>query len=230
MSVLRIVLQARTSSNRLPAKSLLPIGGLPLAVLCAQRLARAGGDLVLATSREPTDDELATVATEHGVRLFRGDLDDVAQRFADANADLPDDAVIVRATADNPVPDAEVVEGFVEDMEAAGTDYLGPASYWPLAHGLGVEVFRLGAFRAAVRGPLDRVAREHVTTALIPPSPAALKHAGRFACGSNPRLTVDTLDDYVVAARVFRAVENPVAARWSDLVREFATARAELDR
>jgi len=74
---LRIVLQCRLSSSRLPAKVLLPVGGLPIAVLAAKRAMRGGKDLVLATSVEPSDDLLADAATRHGVPVMRGPLDDV---------------------------------------------------------------------------------------------------------------------------------------------------------
>ena len=57
----RIVLQARTSSHRLPAKSLLPVAGVPLAVLCAHRLGSTGREVVLATSTERSDDLLAAL-------------------------------------------------------------------------------------------------------------------------------------------------------------------------
>ncbi len=58
----RVVIQARTTSSRLPAKALLPLGGIPMAVLVAQRVARSGAfDVVVATSIEPEDDLLARI-------------------------------------------------------------------------------------------------------------------------------------------------------------------------
>ena len=80
MSKVRVILQSRTLSERLPAKVLLPLGGLPIAVLCARRLANTGLDVVLATSDTASDDLLARTAAEAGIRVFRGSLDDVLGR------------------------------------------------------------------------------------------------------------------------------------------------------
>ena len=60
----RIVLQARTTSTRLPAKVLLPVGGRSLAVLAAERVARNGADVVVATSVGVEDDLLASTLAD----------------------------------------------------------------------------------------------------------------------------------------------------------------------
>ncbi|MDB4718690.1 hypothetical protein OAG11_07460, partial [Verrucomicrobia bacterium] len=49
MSKIRIILQARLGSSRLPGKCLLSVGGYPLVVLSALRAANTGIPLVLAT-------------------------------------------------------------------------------------------------------------------------------------------------------------------------------------
>src|SRR5579872_736077 len=124
----RIVLQARTSSSRLPAKSLLPVGGLPLAVLCARRLANTGREVILATSSDCSDDLLAAVAEEHGIKVFRGSLEDVLARFVACTADLADEDLIVRATADNALPDGVFVDQLIALFEAQPLPYLGTSS------------------------------------------------------------------------------------------------------
>ncbi|MGH3428452.1 MAG: hypothetical protein ACRD3Q_09135, partial [Terriglobales bacterium] len=55
------VLQARTSSGRLPAKVLLPINATPVAVLAALRAGRGGLEVRLATSTDSTDYSLALI-------------------------------------------------------------------------------------------------------------------------------------------------------------------------
>ena len=73
----RVVLQARTSSTRLPGKVLLPVCGMPIVVLAAKRAARDGLDVVVATSNDPSDDNLAATIQQHGLKCLRGALDDV---------------------------------------------------------------------------------------------------------------------------------------------------------
>ena len=225
----RIVLQARTTSTRLPAKVLLPVGGLPLAVLCARRLGRGGLPLVLATSSDPSDDELVDTVAGAGVAVVRGPLDDVFARFALASKDLGDDDVLIRATADNPVPDHELVSEMLADFQATGVDYLGMRSYRDVPYGAAVEVIRLGALRA-VAATVDAHAREHVTSGLAARPPADVPNPGRLDVGLGPvRVTVDTLEDYLVAARAFRGEAGAVAMPWRDAVRRMDAVRTRAE-
>src|SRR5687768_6449436 len=103
-------------SARLPGKVLLPLGGLPMAVLCARRAATTGRAVMLAIPDGTDDDLLADAAAAHGVTFRRGALDDVLSRFMTAIEDLDDDAVVVRLTADNPFPDGAFVDFVIETL------------------------------------------------------------------------------------------------------------------
>lgn len=217
----RIVLQARTTSSRQPAKSLLPLGGLPLAILCAKRLKRGGMDVLLATSEDQSDDILSAIAAREGVAIFRGDLTDVLSRFIGAVADLSNDDVVVRMTADNPVPDADFVARLVEIFRRRGVSYL--ASRWPedgLPYGVGGEVFTVAALRRATHA-VAAYEREHVTPFLAAHEDVGVLLGNDLALDrdcSNLRCTIDTLDDYLAMARVFDLVADPVMADWRSLV------------
>ena len=80
------VLQARMSSTRLPGKVLKPILGQPMVLRQIERLQRAEriDRLVVATSTEASDDQLAAVLTGADVPVFRGALDNVLARFIGA--------------------------------------------------------------------------------------------------------------------------------------------------
>jgi spore coat polysaccharide biosynthesis protein SpsF (cytidylyltransferase family)/aryl-alcohol dehydrogenase-like predicted oxidoreductase len=220
----RIVVQARTSSSRLPGKALLPLGGISAAVLAARRAGRDGADVVVATSTDDSDDVLAETLRAAGVRVLRGPLDDVQRRFAQATADLPGDAVVVRLTADNAFPDAEFVGQLVEDLEREGDEYLGTRSPQDdLPYGLSAEAFRVRVLRAALGRVGDDADREHVT-------PRMRARYGRriFRPDSAPpglgrlRCTVDSFDDYQRVARVFAGVDDPVGASWLELCERLA--------
>lgn len=210
----RAVLQARYDSSRLPGKALLPIGHLPMVVLAAKRIMRSGISLVVATSSEGADDAIVQVCDAAKVPVFRGPLQDVYQRFIGATADLNDDASIVRLTADNVFPDAELVQEVVDRLNAMNGSYLCPR--WPedgLPYGVVAEAFRLGALRQA--RPESREDAEHVTAALR-------RRAGNSGFGteltlSYLRATVDTADDYSRVTQVFDGVDDPVTIGWRQL-------------
>lgn len=223
----RIVLQARTSSSRLPAKSLLPIGGLPLAVLCARRLGAAGHEVVLATSEDPSDDLLAQTAQHAGLKVFRGSLNNVLQRFVRCTADLADGDIVVRATGDNPLPDGRFVGALIERFGAAGGDYFATTSPDDgLPYGLSAEVFRAGALRSVASSTPDALDFENVTTTLRRRAGAKGIVAKRTFFEedlSRLRVTVDTLEDYLAMAALFAEVGDPVAEAWDALVRRLAS-------
>lgn len=213
----RVVLQARTSSSRLPAKVLLPLGGLPLIVLAARRVASTRHELVVATSTEASDDRLAATLAEAGLGVVRGSLDDVLGRFVEAVADLAEDDVVVRLTGDNPVPDRGVVEALVEEFLAADLDYLKLSDDLP--YGLAAAAFTVGALRRAHASTDDPADREHVTSWLRRELRSGAS-SQRFGIpeGTAARCTVDTLEEYLAMAEAVARVADPVAVPARDLV------------
>jgi spore coat polysaccharide biosynthesis protein SpsF (cytidylyltransferase family)/aryl-alcohol dehydrogenase-like predicted oxidoreductase len=219
---LRIVLQARTTSTRLPAKGLLPIGGVPLALLCARRLGTTGREVILATSEERSDDLLAALAAEHGIRVYRGSLNDVLSRFLGCIADLANEDLVVRATADNPVPDGPFLERLLGEFDQINGRYLGTSSPQDgLPYGLSAEIFSAGALRESACEPRDPLTSEHVTPSLrAAEGDAGIVRAGVFLerDRSSVRVTIDTLDDYLLMADVFRRVPDAQHASWRELI------------
>ncbi len=210
----RFLMQARVSSTRLPGKALLPVAGLPAVVLAARRAARAGADLVVATSAEASDDGLAQVLSAAGLRVHRGPLDDVLARFVGASADLPDEAVIVRLTADNLFPDAGFIEGIVAALIDSGLDYVGTSSPSDgLPYGLSAEAFRLSALREAAEQAVETLDRSDVTPWIVRNQPGRIYDDLAERVGQpHLRCTIDTIDDYQRVWRVFEGLADPVAA------------------
>ena len=219
----RVVLQARTSSTRLPGKVLLPLCGLPVVVLAARRAARDGIETVVATSTDFSDDRLADTLARHEIRHVRGPLDDVLARFIAATADLDDGDICVRFTSDNVFPDGDFVRRLIAAAEGSGYAGLAGGSDG-LPYGLAGEAMRVGLLRQADRGARDAHDREHVT-------PWIIRQTGRNAPAiprvdaldlSALRCTIDTLDDYRTVIAALAGLADPVAAPWPELCRRLA--------
>lgn len=230
MSDVVILLQSRTASRRLPAKAMLTLSGMPMALLAARRAANAGHKVLTLTSDSPEDDTLAATLAEGGFTVFRGANDDVLGRFVQATANLPAHTVLVRLTADNPLPDGDFVRWLVSNFSSANQPYWCPP--WPdsgLPYGLVGEVFTVAALREADRHTRELNLREHVTPWLrsmyrpqrpVVPLPDDSYESG-LASLSSPthRATCDTLSDYLRLCRVFASVPEPVTAPWQALAR-----------
>lgn len=211
---LRVVIQARYTSGRLPGKALLPVGRVPMVVLAAKRVMRDGLDVVVATSDHGSDDPIVWACESAGIRVFRGPLENVYERFIGATADIDDDATVVRLTADNVFPDADFVRLVVDCLNAGGSDYVAPR--WPqdgLPYGVMAEAFQAGSLRRAP--PECREDAEHVTPALR----RAVGNSGipKQYDLADLRATVDTFEDYSLVTQVFERISDAIAIDWGTL-------------
>lgn len=158
------ILQARTSSHRLPGKVLSPVLGMPLILRGLERISRAEriDRVVLATSDHPSDDDLALLVEETGYEVHRGPLDDVLTRFLQV-LDRFDDETVVRLTGDNVLSDPDVIDHVIAAHLESGADYTANTLARSYPRGLDVEAFRADALRAIDKVAASADEREHVT-------------------------------------------------------------------
>lgn len=219
--LVRVVLQSRLSSTRLPAKALLPLAGIALAELCARRLANRGADVVVAIPSGDDQEPLALLLTGRGLKVYRGSELDVLDRFVGATADMRDDDIVVRCTADNPLPDGSLIESLVRCFELQACDYLTSDYASGLPYGVTAEVTCVRWLREAASGVLTAEEREHVTPWIRRNRRVGrltARGVGNLADLSHLRCTIDTFDDYQRMARVFSKAADPVAVAWPVLV------------
>ncbi len=212
------VLQARTTSSRLPGKVLLPINGMPVAILAAKRAANTGRTVIVATSTAPSDDGLASYVGGAGVRCFRGSLDDTLDRFVSALFEFDDRTVVFRLTADNVFPDGTLLDEMEKEFLEEKLDYLacnGEPSGLPF--GMSAEVTRLGHLREAARESTIAYDREHVTPYVIRKFGRRPFEKYKALNKGHLRCTIDFLEDYLLVQRVFSEVDDPVQVSAIDL-------------
>lgn len=205
-----IVLQARTNSSRLPGKVMLPIKGMPLAVLAAKRAANTGRDIIVATSVEPSDDGLVALIKTHGLSCFRGSLENTLDRMVNALSEYDDQTIVFRLTADNVFPDGALLDEMEGEFLVKGLEYLccnGEPSGLP--YGMSVEITRLGHLREAARESTCAYDQEHVTPYVIRKFGETYFQKYNELKKGHFRCTIDCLDDYVGIQKVFSDVDDP---------------------
>lgn len=207
------ILQARTSSHRLPGKVLSPILGTPMILRALERISRAEriDHLVLATSTDPSDDPLAEVVEGAGYRVHRGPLEDVLSRFLQV-LDGADDTTVVRLTGDNVLCDPAVVDRVIDEHLGSGADYTANTLERSYPRGLDVEVFRADALRAVDPLAVAIEEREHVTIGIYRrPEVFSLHSVTQTPDRSDLRWTVDYPEDLAFARAVYESLfaENP---------------------
>lgn len=156
------ILQARTSSRRLPRKVLQPLLGRAMILRQMERLNRSKeiSKIVLATSIDESDDMLAATVETAGYALYRGSLDDVLRRYYTCAAEYAADH-IVRVTGDCPLIDWRAVDDVIVRHLAEQNDYTHTTERFP--DGLDTEVMTFAALTRAHQEAKIPSEREHVT-------------------------------------------------------------------
>ncbi|MDO8521851.1 MAG: glycosyltransferase family protein [bacterium] len=209
------IIQARMSSTRLPGKVMLDLAGEPLLYRVVERVRRAEcSEVVVATSVDASDDPVAELCNERGIKLYRGALDDVLDRYARAAQAFSADTII-RITSDCPLIDPDIIDRCIEAYRGGHYDYVsscrGNESTFP--RGLDVEAFSRKALEKAASEAKEPYEREHVTPYIwenkknifsIGPVIEALQKYRR-----NYRLTVDYPEDYSLMQKIYQQFYRP---------------------
>lgn len=203
------ITQARSTSTRLPRKVLLNMAGSPLLTHHLSRLQRCSlvHEIVLATTSNRSDDEVAALGSSQGLRVVRGSEDDVLARFVTAAQASAAD-IVVRVTSDCPLIDPglvdRVIQAFLDDPDL---DYA-HLDMTHLPRGLDTEVFRRTLLEKAHEDPATTdFEREHVTP-YIYRRPEKYRLKAIDGHGTTPpwRWCVDEPGDFELVSRMLEAL------------------------
>jgi spore coat polysaccharide biosynthesis protein SpsF len=160
------ILQARTSSSRLPNKVLQEINGVPMILRQIDRIIRAKriSKLIVATSDDSSEDALVEILEKHGVEFSRGSLENVFQRFLSV-INSEDSESFIRLTGDCPLVMPTIIDDVLDSFNPEIYDYMSNTIEPSFPDGLDVEVFTKAAFLDLENLGLTDEECEHVTLA-----------------------------------------------------------------
>lgn len=211
------IIQARTSSTRLPGKVLLelPYGsGITVLQQVIRRLKQSKKieTIVVATTEDKTDDALVDIASREGVSSFRGSKENVLERYYLAARTFGLDTV-VRITSDCPCVDASIVDSLIARHIDAGADYTSNALARTYPHGLDAEVISFTALTEAYKQATQDFEKEHVTPFIYKTHPGKFKilsaTAPEVLKHPDIRITLDTKEDYVLLCNLYDYLYQP---------------------
>lgn len=202
------IIQARMGSTRLPGKVLMDVAGRPMLAQQLRRVKQCAlvNDIIVATTTNIADDQIAQLARNEKVGCFRGNEQDVLSRYVGAAREARAD-VIIRITADCPLIDPQVTERVIKELteHAKECDYASNILRRTYPRGLDVEAFFWDTLLRIDRLAKSQSAREHVT--IVPRS----ERPELFLCRSvedaqdnaDLRWTVDTAADLDFLRRLY---------------------------
>jgi spore coat polysaccharide biosynthesis protein SpsF len=227
------IIQARMGSTRLPGKMLLPIvdnkGALEL-MLERVRRSKQLQKIVVATTSSPSDDRLVDLCKRLGCEYFRGDENDVLERYYQAALAFGPTEAIVRLTGDCPLHDADVIDLVVGEYLKGGYDYVSNTQKYTFPDGLDVEVFSFLVLERVRQEARLKSEREHVTSYIW-------KHPDMFKIVNveyeknlfGKRWTLDEKEDYEFIKHIYKNLYKKKPAFGMKEVLEFLAKHPELE-
>ena len=199
------IIQARCGSTRFPNKVFADIDGKPLLWHVVNRLKYAEmiDDIIIATTLSSKDDKIEEWCNVNSINVFRGNEEDVLNRYYCASVAFPSD-IIVRITADDPFKEPKVINAIIKKLIEEKLDLVTnnfPPSY---PEGLDCEAFTSKVLDIMEKNAKDSFEREHVTQYIY-------HNPDKFKIGnvlserqlSFYRWTIDNLEDYEMVKAVY---------------------------
>jgi spore coat polysaccharide biosynthesis protein SpsF (cytidylyltransferase family) len=222
------------SSSRLPGKVLGEILDHPMILLQLERLrlSKELRDLVVLTSVDKSDDTLVELLIKHGIKVYRGSLNNVYERYRGYLLhENFETQTIVRVTADCPLLDWHLLDRIVNFFETNNFDYASNTLTRTFPRGLDIEVFRAKTLiEAKEHFTLTDFDKEHVTP-IFYRNPQFYK-LGNFVNEtdhSNLRWTVDTYKDFNFAKTIYENLYRRNRAFSTEEILEFLSMNPQLN-
>lgn len=198
------IIQARMSSSRLPGKVLKKLAGIPVLEHVHSRVSHAKliHNVVVATSTDPSDDQIEEFCAKKEINCFRGDLKDVLSRYYHCAVQYKATHVM-RITADCPLVDPVIIDSVILSGVAGNYDCFGINGSFP--NGLDCTLLSMSAISNAYKNASLPSQREHVWPYIGDnPNLFKLGHLEMFDSFNDERWTLDEEEDYELLNVIFR--------------------------
>ena len=162
---MNIFVQARMTSERLPGKVLKDLCGKFILQHITDRISKKFGknSLVILTSNDISDLPIVKFAEEHNLKIFRGSLENVYDRFKNAIKKYEPD-YFVRVCGDSPLIDMGLIEEAIKIFQNSNTDLVTNTFPRSFPKGQSVEVIRSSTFINSEYTKSSSHSKEHVTS------------------------------------------------------------------
>ena len=204
------IIQARMSSTRLPGKILLPLGEITVLGLGVSRIKKSQrlDAVIVATTDLTSDDVTANYCLDNGIHYFRGNCDNVLERYYMAakqyGAKVGD--LIVRMTSDCPFIDYRILDAMLENFQG---DYFSNTLTRSFPRGFDLEIFTFAALEKAYLSAENPSEKEHVTPYIYNhPEMFSLHGFGCDEDNSDLRVTLDTPEDWQVIEQTYLSLSK----------------------
>ena len=205
------IIQARTSSTRLPGKVLkyLPYdSNITVLQQVIRRTKKSNliDEIIIATTTDKEDEQIIKISKKEDVKWFKGSKENVLERYYLAAKENKID-IIVRITSDCPCIDWNIIDKTVAKHIKENSDYTSNTIERTFPHGLDVEIISFKALEKAYCEATRDFEKEHVCPYIHTTNKNKFKiayiKATKELTAPDIRITLDTEEDYALLCAVF---------------------------
>ena len=192
-----VILQARLGSSRLPGKVMKIVNGRPILLWQLDRIRTTYGvtEIIVATTNKDLDDKLCSMLAKEHIRTWRGDEQDVLQRYCDIIR-IEDPDWIMRLTGDCPLFMPEICKEMISVFPRNHVDYFSNTLERTFPKGCDIEIVRAVSLLELEKFAKSPAEREHVTYGLYTrPNDFRCANFSSLSNDSSYRWTLDTAVD-----------------------------------
>ncbi|MBN1800510.1 MAG: glycosyltransferase family protein [Candidatus Lokiarchaeota archaeon] len=223
-----VIVQARMGSTRLPGKILKILHEKERVIdilIKRLKLSKKLDEIIIATTPDIKNEAIIEVATEHEVKSFVGDEDNVLSRYFYAAKKFNLD-VIIRITSDCPFVDPMILDDMINFFQSNNYDYVrnvDETTNFP--RGFEIEIFSSKVLSEIFTEAKTKPEKEHVTYYIY-------THPEKFTMFSynieklkkidNLRLTIDEEADLKMCREIYKRLiekQKPVDFSIFDIVK-----------
>lgn len=159
-----VIIQARSSSSRLPGKVMKKIGGITIVEHTINQCSKVVGreNVILATSDEVSDNDLADHVKGLGITLHRGSLENVYERFSEILRNFGIEQ-FVRICADSPFLNTQILNVAIQTYNELTPDLVTNVFPRTFPKGQSVEIIKSKKFLEIGYKHNKKFSTEHIT-------------------------------------------------------------------
>ena len=159
------IIQARTSSKRFPKKVLHKINSKPLIIWVVDHVLKSKliSNLIIATSKEKSDNQLVNLIKKSKYKFYRGSLKNVALRMLKV-AQINNAKYFIRLSGDSPLIDYKIINRAIKILKKnKNIDIVTNVFPRTYPSGQSIEIIKTKILKKYISN-FNRNEKEHVTT------------------------------------------------------------------
>ena len=121
------------------------------------------GKIIIATTNLEVDDVIVNFAKKNEIEYFRGESDDVLDRYYQCAKNFSSDNIL-RITSDNPLVDPTVIDDLIINYQKSSCDYASTNLARTYPFGIDAEIFSFNTLEKTWKNAILPSEREHVSS------------------------------------------------------------------